>query len=334
MSNAKVRLSAALTTALAQVEELMGEPFALVPRLILHEDAAFWALCEVDGKGLTIRVSEGVVAAFDALWAAFLATQAERSDALLAQSRVMADLSLVWLMLHEMQHHDLRHFEIIGRGGIAETRAPQVLALVERHVARPNLLAGFGPAEMAKVDPCLELQADHDAIELLIDAYSTEEWKSLRHRAAAVAAMMVLIEVEDSRHGGALSTHPKAATRIFQLLGHVAEMPFLPARFKAEARGADTIDPADLPHEDEVRAFGEAVTLPLYRDSIGLAAAAGALAVQNDLGSAEAFFDDIEIASVGNPRHFRRLKTAGAKQWADFVRTNVTILERLGLADL
>ena len=73
---------------------------------------------------------------------------------------------------------------------------------------------------------------------------------------------------------------------------------------------------------------------PLYRDSIGLAAAAGALAVQNDLGSAEAFFDDIEIASVGNPRHFRRLKTAGAKQWADFVRTNVTILERLGLADL
>ena len=333
MSNAKARLAAALTTALAQVEELMGEPFALVPKLIPHEDATFWALCETEGDDLTIRVSEGAVAAVDALWAAFLATQAERSDALVAQSCVMADLSLVWLMLHEMQHHDLRHFEIIGRGGIAETRAPQVLALVERHVARPNLLTGFGPAELAKVEPCLELQADHDAIELLIDAYSADKWESLRHRAAAIASMMVLIAVEDSRHGGALSTHPKAATRIFQLLGHVAEMPFLPARFKAEARGADSIDPADLPQEDELLAFGEAVTLPLYRDSAGLAAA-GALAIQKDLGSAEAFFDDVSIARLGEAHRFRHLRTAGAAQWAELVRTNATILERLGLADL
>ena len=202
MSDAKARLSVALVTALAQVEELMGEPFALVPKLIPHKEAAFWALCETDGDGLTIRVSEGVVAAVDALWAAFLATQAERSDALVAQGGEMADLSLVWLMLHEMQHHDLKHFEIIGSGGIAETRAPQVLALVERHAARPNLLAGLGPAELAKVEPCLELQADHDAIELLIDAYSTEEWESLRHRATAIMAMMVLIEVNDGADRG------------------------------------------------------------------------------------------------------------------------------------
>ena len=111
-------------------------------------------------------------------------------------------------------------------------------------------------------------------------------------------------------------------------------MPFLPARFKAEARGADTVDPADLPHEDEVRAFGEAVTLPLYRDAVGLAAAAGALAVQKDLGSAEAFFEDVSIARLGEAHRFHHLRTAGAKQWADLVIVNAAIKDMLSLNQL
>ena len=156
-----------------------------------------------------------------------------------------------------------------------------MLALVERRAARPNLLAGLGPAELAKVEPCLELQADHDAIELLIDAYSTEEWGSLRHRATAIMAMMVLIEVEGQparRRSLDGTRRPQRAS--FNCSGTWPRCPSFPPASKRRREGADRVDPADLPDEDEVRAFAEAVALPLYRDAVDLAAAAGALAIQ------------------------------------------------------
>ncbi|WP_298261299.1 hypothetical protein [uncultured Litoreibacter sp.] len=65
---------------------------------------------------------------------------------------------------------------------------------------------------------------------MLIDAYSSDEWEYLRVQTAAISAVMMLIEREDAKNNYEHLSHPKAATRIFQLLGHVIEMPMIQAK--------------------------------------------------------------------------------------------------------
>lgn len=186
----------------------------------------------------------------------------------------------------------------------------------------PDPLAGIDTGDRHKVEPCLERQADHDAIEMGLDGYSPDKWPSLRARVAAISAMMMLIEREDAKLVQGRSSHPKAATRIFQLLGHVTDMPTIPAQQKAALRGADRIDPADLPSENEQSAFNREVVLPAFFDAVHLARVAGAEAVRSDLGEAADFFGDIQLAKLGDVAAFAGLKTVGARQWADLVAFN------------
>ncbi|GAA6176975.1 hypothetical protein [Sulfitobacter pacificus] len=185
--------------------------------------------------------------------------------------------------------------------------------------------------DRAKVEPWLELQADHDAIELVLDAYSADEWQSLRARIICVAAMMMLIEREDAALSGKPSgSHPKAATRIFQLLGHVMIMPLIPAQQIAIANGYDAIDPNDLPSDEEQSAFNHEVFIPAFFDAVNLARISGASSIRDDLGDYEDFFADVQIAQSGDVSTFSDLKTVGAREWANLVLFNDTVKTLLG----
>jgi hypothetical protein len=182
-----------------------------------------------------------------------------------------------------------------------------------------------------KITPCLELQADHEALEMMLDDYSMAKWNDIRMQAASIAAVIVLIERADAESGIEQRTHPEAATRIFQLLGHLVEMWSIPAHAKAKARGELSVREDDLPSEDEKQAFGKEVILPIFWDAVALAEAANAKSIISDLGSLEDFFADIGRAKLGQ---WDQLVTVGAMEWAKLKKVNASVLEHLGHSPL
>lgn len=321
---AQAQLRHALDTALAQYQDTMGEEFPTAPKLDVVAHDAFWALAEMVGDVLTIRVSTETVTRTEELWKNAL-TDTDTQDSALVPLTASADdlihLSLVWLMLHEMHHFQMGHFQIVDRAYLTETFGAHAFAVAKRAKATENRALHHVPKEdRHKVEPCLEMQADHDAIEMLLDAYSPNEWPSLRVRAAAISAMMILIEREDSGHEQEHSSHPKAATRIFQLLGHLTQMPSIEAML-ADQQPELGIDP-HIPDEDEIAAYTAEVLTPTFLDAKTLASAGHAASIAHDLGDQATFFKDIQTAMSGNPT---TLQTSGANEWAELIKVNLLL---------
>jgi len=230
--------------------------------------------------------------------------------------------ALEWLILHELHHAVLGHFEL--------TNGIPVLFLVSRRKREAIPLDALPKQLWNRVSPCLELQADHDALEMMLGDYSADDWVKIRTRAASIAAVMILIEIAGSGDSDKPSTHPHAATRIFQLLGHVAELWTIPAHVKAKARGEHTIRDEDLPPHVEVQAFSNEVVLPVFWDAVALAETAEAKSIIADLGRPEDFFKDLKIAKLGDPSRCADLKTQSAREWAKLWPCNEALKPILG----
>ena len=223
---------------------------------------------------------------------------------------------------HRIAHIELNHFDLLGDFQISETPNAPVFGIARRADLQLGSMLKL-PVEMRTATPqCLELQADHDAADLLLEAYSTEGWEDLRCKITAISGMMMLIERADAQYNEASLTHPKAATRIFQLLGHVTEMPLIRAQVKAKQAGAKAVDPDDIPSADEIQAFGRAVTLPCFFDAVYLARVVEADTIRADLGDPADFFQDIATAKLATPDQLSQLKTSGAREWAKLVLIN------------
>ena len=255
---------------------------------------------------LVVRVSAGCLDALERL----------RSTCDVAFS---IDHAFEWLLLHELHHADLAHFDIL--------EGKPSLHLVTRSKRNAKSIVELSNDIRHKVSTCLELQADHDALEMMLSDYSASDWASVRTQATSIAAVLVLIEKADGGDGDKPSTHPLAATRIFQLLGHVAEMWSIPAHAKANTRGEGAIRDKDLPPQVVVQAFSSEVVLPVFWDAVALAEAADAKSIISDLGSPADFFADIGRAKLGQ---WDELVTDGAKEWAELKELNTSVLEYLG----
>ncbi|MEO1476465.1 MAG: hypothetical protein AAFS13_08790, partial [Pseudomonadota bacterium] len=264
------RLKDALATALDRYAEMMGEPFKTEPKLETVPDEAVWAVVQPDGTGCTITATEGIATALRDLWSEALDQQAllrDRDTRPANDPDELTAVSLSWLMHHEMEHFGLGHLGLVGARGFTETNHPNARALIARSSA-PLATAtdlGFDTEDMSAISRCLELQADHDAIGMITGPYSNEGWPELRSRVASIFAVMILIDREDRKRGEVGHTHPRAATRIFQLLGHMAIFWSVPAQKIAWEAGRTKIDPADLPPEAEIEAFKTEVVHPAFR---------------------------------------------------------------------
>ncbi|MBT8154032.1 hypothetical protein KMP13_08990 [Epibacterium ulvae] len=215
------------------------------------------------------------------------------------------DDALAWAIQHELHHLELGHFELPD--GVP------VLNLVSRASEPVRPFASIPQADWPDVSPCLELQADHEAIEMVLGGFDASDWSGLRELASSISAVMVLIEKADEDLEGEHSTHPKAATRIFQLLGHISEM----WAIKHQLSGRE------LPSDDLIRSFSSDVILPAYFDAISLANAAEVTNIAKDLGEPDIFFSDIARAKLGD---WDALQTVGAKEWARLKPLNEKLL--------
>ncbi|MEO9896239.1 MAG: hypothetical protein ABJD13_07705 [Paracoccaceae bacterium] len=250
------RIEDAMSAALAHYQVTMGEPFPTVPKLLSIEDSDFWTDAEMDDDILVISVSTEFVRTLSGMWDAAVNDSVFLNGVsilLIGEPDEMVHLGLVWLLLHELHHFQMRHFAFAERLCLTEANAPERFGVVERSSIQGAILAEIRKVDLPRVKPCLEMQAGHDAIEMLFDAYSADGWNFICERTAAVTATMMLIEREDSKrtHGG--ESHPKAATRVFQLLGHVIEMPLSQAKI-AQARPELEIHPA-IPSDEEQSAY-------------------------------------------------------------------------------
>ena len=168
----------------------------------------------------------------------------------------------------------------------------------------------------------VKLQADHEATEAIIGGYSTNSWEHLRNNFLSIAGMMFLIDLEDSRNRATGQTHPNVATRVFQLLGHLAELPLVSAQIEKNS--------LLVPSKEELRAFASEVTIPCFFDTIKLAQDSGSSVIARDLGNPEDFFRDLEVAKLGNRTKRMEFKTQGAKEWSKLWCCNQLLNPMLG----
>lgn len=283
--------------------------------LVIVEFSQFFASVEQVNDKLYLKINITVWVGLNEFWA-------KTRSKILDDRAVVLD-SLFWLILHEIQHFELGHFELLGRDQISEAGGVQEFGLISRPDKPQSRITDI---DYLKLERCLELQADHAATDLFLETYSTDEWEELRVRIACIVAVLVLIDVEDSKNNFEHSSHPKAATRIFQLMGHVSEMPLVPAQLKAKEQNT-TVNPDDIPSEDEQQAFSKQVAIPAFYDAIALAKAADAEHIIEELGDLPAFFQDVLLAKTNSDGDSSQFKTEGAKEWAELIVINEQLNE-------
>ncbi|SMO99737.1 Peptidase U49 [Thalassovita litoralis] len=214
------RLDSAFNNAIFQFEKALSYPRKTIPRSVWTESTDFVAAVDPEGNGFVLSISSGLAEKSFQLWIKALTNcgfWADIAPSALLNADQMTQDSLVWLMLHEFNHIDLNHFKLAGSFEVVQ----------RSHAASPQKLLNISRL-------CLEMQADHEATKMLLGAYTITEWRGLRQRVMAISGMMMLIELEDAKNNAEGRTHPKAATRIFQLLGHLAEMPLVQAQVEQD----------------------------------------------------------------------------------------------------
>ncbi len=310
-----------INTALYSALEHYREIFDRFPQSELSIDTinnlGFFALAKLQNEKLNIQISLGVLDSIQSLWRNFLKANQDTFFGSLGKGKLIQG-SLVWLFLHELSHYTLGHFKITGEQAIAETAKGREFGLLSRAPEQKLPYDALNDLDYVQIERCLELQADHEAIDMFLEGYSTDEWEELRLRVACISAVMVLIDVEDSKHTVVDSSHPKAATRIFQLLGHLSEMPLIHAQLSGDTN--------DIPTDDEQRAFSKEVVIPAFFDAIELVKAVNAEHILDELGDLPTFFQDVLLVKTNTQAGAGQYQTVGAIELSGLISLNEKIL--------
>lgn len=326
--------AAALTKALSRYADRMGAAFPVPVTISPVEIDGFWAVGYPLGEGLKLDVTTGALDRIQAVWADALALSdtlpPEQQIALLGHHDHAVETSFSWLLQHELNHHAIGHFNYLDGMGLAEGNGPYGLGVVQRNSKQKKPKPhGLTERELAEVHMCLELQTDHDAIEIVLGAYSAENWPLFRYYATCILVVMFIIEAEERRLKEPLRHHPLAATRLFQLIGHLVELPTIPAIKRAYEEKLDHLPAEYLPTADELVAYRAEVVAPVMAASQIIAEAFGIAEAWNDVGSAEDMFADIDAITLGQADSPSAFRTKGAKQWAELKSINTDLLKKL-----
>lgn len=142
----------ALDAALSKSLQLR-KSFSSPPLPFLHyawvQAASFDAEFTCRHGIFSLEITTGLVCAAGEFW------KSERFK----QPEEVLGTALVWLILHELSHADLGHFKLADSFGVAQRSSmkPEPLDLL--------------PTELRTLaQPCLEMQADHEATEMLLGA--------------------------------------------------------------------------------------------------------------------------------------------------------------------
>lgn len=327
MVNSRKLLRSAQDAALARYTSTTGSSFPCKPNLIMPDDPAFVAFATSEGNGVRIQINTGIVDAIKSLWSdvAELSALLPISNQLnISNIEHAIDCSLMWLILHELHHYEMGHFEYIDGTDLAENSFGLTSSAASK-VSGINLLKD---GEQVQARQCLELQADDDASDMLFDLYHEDNWDRLRFQAACISVVMILIEREE-QNAVPDQFYPKAATRMFMLLGRLAQMHSTSTTSKMSQLNVNSDRSRNLAFQQEVAKFNSQVVAPAFVDTQIIAQAGNAQNVIDDLGDAGDFFRDVITAQTAAHNRPELFKTTGAKEWSTLWAVNQKVMASL-----
>ena len=334
MIDREARLRHALDAALERYADRVGEALPHEVELQITPLDDFLAVVYPTEQGITIKATTGVVARLEEAWDTTLALSkalpSESQIKLLGHTDHVVDIALRWLMQHELNHVAVGHFKLTAGAGIIEGGGDTHFALARQKRLSPSPLDGLDVDDGKLASLCLELQADHDATEIVLGAYFNENHDLFRYYAICVALVIFVIERIDREQGNQEISHPMASTRLFMLLAYLAELPLIPAYKRAAKEGLEQIPEEYLPDELEVQEYSRAVVGPVFAACQIIADAVDLPNILAELGGTEAFFADIQKALMDGHSEMEDFKTECAQQWAELKPLNNRLLEMLG----
>lgn len=320
-----------------QYEVVMGERITPEPALAIETDGEFSALVEPDEDGYRIHVTTGTIEALELLWseslkdAELLSPAGSSHEAVEYDAANLADVSLIWLFLHELMHFRLGHFEWVPGSCLAESQAARKFSLVSRAQEVSANLEFLSPDEQPSLSPCLELQADYDTIDVMLDVYGDDRWEELRIRSACIFAVMALIEREDQRWENRSGTHPLSSTRFFMMLGHLFQMwAHRGAELEEDKTVGSRLRSGDKLLADQFQDYADAMLAPALNDAIILANTAKARSLLEDVGGDGGLLQDLWTIQYAEGLSTYMLKSDGAKQWLHLMPINEKIMIAAG----
>ncbi|EEB83407.1 hypothetical protein [Roseobacter sp. GAI101] len=334
MIDREARLRHALAAALERYDDRVGETFPYEVGLLINPDDAFLAIVRPDGAGISIEATLAVVTLIEEVWAAALdlsnALPNDSQIALLGDHDHVVDIALRWLMQHELNHVAVGHFKLSAGAGIVEGGGLTQFALATQKQRPASPLDQLNASDRKLAPLCLELQADHDATEIVLGAYFNENHELFRYYAICIALVIFVIERIDREQGNREISHPKASTRLFMLLAYLVELPYIPAYKRAAQEGLEHMPEEYLPDKTEVQQYSKVVVGPVFAACEIIAEAVELPNILDELGGTEAFFADIQTAVLGGQSDIAEFKTECAKQWAALKPLNDRLLKILG----
>ena len=328
------RLKRAFEQSVALYRIGLGEDLAKPVQLLLVESAGLRASVGTSSGGQqALEVGTGTLRLIDVfvtkllpspLWTESRGPPLDEGSDRMAYLEALRDLSLQWLILHELMHLRLEHPALLGTAMLVEVEGD------DQHVAEPprvtDLLRDLSPEHRSRMRPCLELQADCDATDVLCGPYRAANWTDLRLKAAAIMVMMVLIEKQNAHARVKGISHPKASTRLFQLMGQLTQFWLMENAFveRRETGSFITSDASKGP--DLFERYKREVITPAGLDAVVIAGAAGLRETVAETSDSEGLFADIMTAQQNVPIRPEMMKTTGARQWAELLSANEAIM--------
>ena len=185
----KIRLDRATADALERYELGMDEPFPFHVDIEIVGNSHFGARVFETGNSYTIEVNSAVLSGIDQLWKQALQSTVLIND---AGNRVndidgseltlerLAHLSLTWLVLHELMHIRLGHLELLDSAQLVETDNEESADGFWQRNQIADIANVLSSKERKLFRPCLELQADNEATEVMFGIFAESEWGRFR----------------------------------------------------------------------------------------------------------------------------------------------------------
>ena len=331
--NHERRLQDALLQAISLFEQTFNQHFPTKPELCITASKEFFASIRKSNKKFVVEFSTGVVDAVDALWSNLwettVLTSGEHFERIQCGKNTVtdyADLSLVWLCMHELMHIQLKHLEIWPEAQLVE-----VVSMQKSGISRtPKFISGLPSEDHPLVSKCHEMQADSEATDIFLGLYSETRWDELRLDAACIFVVMAIIERENQKTQTQYETHPTAGTRFFTLLGHIFQMWTYPGATLEPSELGSLVRTVEKPDTSKFKAYSKAVITPLINDAVTIAATAQAVSFLVDIGDKGAIFKDIMAVQYTSDLKPENLVTKAAREWLQLMPVNERLMQLAG----
>lgn len=331
--NHERRLQESLSRAVALFEQIFGQPLVADSELRVTAAKEFHASIRKTNECFIVEFSSGVVDVVDALWSGLwettVLTSGEQFERIQCGENTVtdyADLSLVWLCLHELMHIQLKHLEIWPEAQLVE-----VVSMQKSGISRtPKYISGLPIEDHPLISKCHEMQADSEATDIFLGLYSETRWKELRLDAACIFVVMAIIERENQKTQTQYETHPTAGTRFFTLLGHLFQMWTYPGATLEPSELGSLVHTVEKPDASKFKAYSKAVITPLINDAVTIAATAQAVSFLVDIGDKGAIFKDIMAVQYSSDLKPENLETKAAREWLQLMPVNERLMRLAG----